>query len=140
MVGTLADSAGSTLRARTDSLECTTFIDHDSLDDDVTVVQFFSFVLVLASQLAIALRRRVSRTFEGAFLENLSRSRAWLTSTPLTVSATRRILRGDDGTSFAFAIAVWRLISFSLSAISLLRFPIISDQLSDFTYCYLNGL
>ena len=46
MVGTLADPAGSTLRARTDSLECTTFIDHDSLDDDVTVVQFFSFVLV----------------------------------------------------------------------------------------------
>ena len=65
----------------------------------------------------------------------------WLTSTPLTVSATRRILRGEEGTFLTFAIAVCRLISFSLSAISLFLFPIISDQLSDFTSCcYLHGL
>ena len=46
MVGTLADSAGSTLWAWTDSLECTTLVDHDGLYDYITVIQFFCFVLI----------------------------------------------------------------------------------------------
>ncbi len=47
MVGTLAYPAGTTLRTGTYSFEGTAFVYHDSLDIDITVVQFVTLVLVL---------------------------------------------------------------------------------------------
>ena len=46
MVRTLANSTCSSLRARTDSLKCSAFVYHDGLYDDITVIQFFGFILV----------------------------------------------------------------------------------------------
>ena len=47
MIGTLADSAGPSLRTRTDSLECAAFVNHDSLDDDIAIVQLTALVWIL---------------------------------------------------------------------------------------------
>lgn len=47
MVGTLADSPGAALRARTDSLQRAAFTDHDRLDINVAVVQLFGLIRIL---------------------------------------------------------------------------------------------
>ena len=47
VVGTLADATGAALRARTDSLERTTFVYHYGLDDNLAVVKCLGVVLVL---------------------------------------------------------------------------------------------
>ena len=47
MVGTLADPAGPSLRARTDSLERAAFVDHNGLYDHIAVLQFTCLVRIL---------------------------------------------------------------------------------------------
>ena len=47
VVGTLADAAGAALRARTDSLQRTTFVDHEGLDVNVAVIELGRLLGVL---------------------------------------------------------------------------------------------
>ena len=66
MVASLADSSGAALRARTDSLESATLVNHDGLDIYVTVIEFFSIVLVLSLPVSDSATEKFLKTWSRA--------------------------------------------------------------------------
>ena len=84
-----------------------------------------AFLSFLASQFAIAERRSFSTFAAASLLENLRIPNARNTSLPRTISATRRILRGEEGTLINLANACDLRASFITSADCLFLTPIV---------------
>src|SRR5690554_3982968 len=79
----------------------------------------------LACQFAMADKRSFSNFCEASFELNLNIFNALSIFSPLTISAIRRIFLGDVGQLFNLAIYKSFLASLILSALSLLRTPIV---------------